>query len=81
MIGTTLILSVRSSVFLFHKFYQEHMTVRLADDFWHHHVSFDQKKKKICSCMRIVMDILRLIAFKHCVNQIVMDTLTLLFSV
>ena len=60
---TTSVLSGRSFVFSFCRFFQEYVrTVRLTDDFWHHHLSFDQKKK-ICSCKRMVMDILSLIAF------------------
>ena len=34
---TTLLLSARSSLFLFHRFYLKHVrTVRLISDFWHH---------------------------------------------
>ena len=37
LVGTTLVLFVRSSFFLFHRFYLEHVRiVRLTDDFWHH---------------------------------------------
>ena len=40
LVGTTLVLSIRSSLFLFRRFCLEHVsTVQLTNDFWHHQLA------------------------------------------
>ena len=48
MASTTLILSVRSSLFLFHRLCLEHVgIIRLTDDFWHHQLASSMGKTLI----------------------------------
>ena len=52
LVGTTLVLSASSFLFLFHRFYLEHVrTVWLTNDFWHHQLAPSMGKKIVTTIL------------------------------